>query len=150
MEKATGGEKRSYPSNALRVCVDRMEQNDLEGRVYSRLREEPLTFENCSELFLKADSMFDEKGYPQTFQKKRTFTDDHAYASYCAAPPDKMDSAFILEQTGACDTFDVIVQTRQRTGWQGLLKNSDGAVVAEFQSEMELLKLIIEHIQAAQ
>ena len=57
---------------------------------------------------------------------------------------------FILEQTGACDTFDVIVQTRQRTGWQGLLKNSDGAVVAEFQSEMELLKLIIEHVQAAQ
>ena len=44
---------RNYPMNGLRVCVDEY-NNDLSGRIYSKMSKEKLPFRNMSEMLLKA------------------------------------------------------------------------------------------------
>ena len=53
-----------------------------------------------------------------------------------------VEDELILEKSGSCNTFDVIVQSRKKSSWQGILKNKDGTPAAEFRSEMEVLNWI--------
>ncbi|MDO4298362.1 MAG: hypothetical protein Q4C59_07805 [Lachnospiraceae bacterium] len=61
-------EKGEFPMNGIRICVDHCGE-DLKGRIYSRMNKESIRFENCSDMLLKADKLFDARGYPQTFQE---------------------------------------------------------------------------------
>lgn len=56
----------------------------------------------------------------------------------------------IFLQKGKQNTFDVIVRTRQRAGWQGYMRNvSETEYMTEFHSELEMLKkLIINQVEA--
>ena len=130
-----------YPANAVRVCVDQCRDHDVQGRIYSKYLTEPLLFRNCGEMLLKTDYMFDQRGFPQTYQKRRCFRDREEKEYH--APPDRMvEDELILEKRGSYSTFDVIVQSRKKSSWQGILKNKDGTPAAEFRSEMELLNWI--------
>ena len=131
--------KRTYPVNAIRVCIDEC-NGDLKGRIYSKMREEVLMFENCGEMFLRADELFDECGYPQTFQEKRNFLEQKSSGRY-ARPQIRRSDEEVVKQTGKCRTVDIIVQSRRRAGWQGIIME-DGKKSAKFQSEMELLKCL--------
>ena len=135
--------------NAVRVCIDQYDA-DLQGRIYSRLSREPLFFGSCSKMLLETDRLFDEHGYPQNFQEKRSFalTEEKKYSSF-AAPQPLLESEDILRQSGACGTFDVIVWSRRRAGWQGMLRHPDGMAAGDFRSEMELLDMICRELEEA-
>lgn len=137
------GENRIWnaPANAVRICIDRYAE-DIGGRIYSRMKPEPLLFGNCCEMLLKTDSMFDEKGYPQAFKEKRNFFEKRPANTYCAVPELLLDKEELCRQRGACGTVDVIVQSRRRAGWQGIMLRTDGRKMGIFRSEMELLKCI--------
>lgn len=135
-------EKKGLPVNAVRICIDGLEDDDVRGRTYSRLWEEPLVFTNCGKMLLQTDSMFDEKGIPQTFRQKRSFTEGPEPLRHCSMSDVSPDADHVLEQKGDIATFDVIVRTRHRAGWQGILR-SDSGEVQEFYSEIELLKSIL-------
>lgn len=135
------GRTYRYPANAIRVCVDECKNSDVQGRIYSKFLTEPLLFRNCGEMLLKTDYMFDKNGFPQTYQKRRCFRNRKEELEY--APPDKMvEDDRILEQSGSYSTFDVIVQSRKKSSWQGVLKSRDGIPVTQFRSEMELINWI--------
>ena len=135
--------RRIFPANGIRICVDEYHERDLSGRIYSKLMPQPLVFQNCGEMLLKADSMFDEKGYPQAFQRKRTFSEKKGCRNYCARPPEFLTDRYIQEKEGRRGTFDVIVHTRKKAGWQGYFRNvSDSGKTVEFRSELEMLKLL--------
>ena len=53
-----------------------------------------------------------------------------------------MSDTYIEEQQGKVGTFDIIVQTRQKTGWQGVLRDALSKETGLFLSEMELLKML--------
>ena len=135
------GEPQGYPLNAVRICIDRYRNYDVEGRIYSRLQQEPILFRNCGEMLLKADYMFDERGFPQTFQQRRCFGENRR-VTYRKPRNILPNDASILEQRGSFGTYDVIVRSRKKSSWQGILKNKDGTPAAEFRSEMELLNWI--------
>lgn len=135
------GRTYRYPANAIRVCVDECRDSDVQGRIYSKFLTEPLLFRNCGEMLLKTDYMFDQKGFPQTYQKRRYFRDRKEKID-CAPPDEMVEDERILEQSGNYSTFDVIVQSRKKSSWQGVLKTQDGTPMTEFRSEMELINWI--------
>lgn len=142
-----GKKEQIFPMNAVRLCVDRYGA-DMQGRIYSRMSEEPLVFTNCSEMLLRADALFDECGYPQTFQEKRSFLEGERSPGRYAVPQAVMGSEEIRSQKGQYYTLDIIVWSRRRAGWQGKLQHPDGTMLAEFQSELELLECIGRELNA--
>lgn len=141
------GRTYRYPDNAVRICVDQCKDYDVQGRIYSKFLTEPLLFRNCGEMLLKTDYMFDQRGFPQTYQKRRCFRDRKESIQH--SPPEEMvGDESILEQSGNYSTFDVIVQSRKKSSWQGVLKTRDGTPTAEFRSEMELLNWIWDEVLA--
>lgn len=137
-------ENRVYPISAVRVCIDEC-GDGIKGRIYSKMRETPLVFRNCSELLLRTDEFFDECGYPQRFQEKRSFRRSEP-TGYYARPQIRLSDSEVLKQKGECRTMDILVRSRRRSGWQGMVMAGDGKPNREFQSEMELLDIIKEEI----
>lgn len=135
-----------FPMNAVRLCVDKYGA-DMQGRIYSRMSEEPLIFANCSEMLLKADALFDERGYPQTFQEKRSFQERESCPGKYAVPEPLLSSEELRSQKGIYYTLDIIVWSRRRAGWQGMILYEDGSRAARFQSELELLECISRELE---
>lgn len=132
-------ERRPLQVNTLRLCIDSY-GSDIRGRFYSRMCQDAVSFDNCGELLLRADMLFDERGYPQPFQEKRSFTKERKRCSYCACPEEFYPEEEILKQKGEFCTMDVTVWSRRRAGWQGSLLYPDGTFLSGFQSEMEMLE----------
>ena len=132
---------RTYPINSIRVCVDSAAADEFQGRFYSRMNPDPIGFHDIGELIVLADKLFDKRGYPQTFQERRSFRGTAAGAGHYAAPEIFLTDEEIEAQSGAHGTFDILVESRRRAGWQGMLLGGDGSR-HEYQSEMELLKEI--------
>lgn len=135
-----------FPVNNIRVCIDRYENMDMSGKIYSKMREGPIEFGSCNELLLRADRLFDEACFPQAFQQKRTFRTREVIRGYRGKPEVTMTDENIQKEFGKCGTFDIIVQTRCKTGWQGVLRSAVTQVTENFQSEMELLKQLVKEV----
>ncbi len=137
---------RTYPANSLRVCIDGDAAQGIRGRFYSKMNREPISFHDFGEMIVLADKLFDKRGYPQTFQEKRSFRGAETGTGHYAAPEIFLSDEEIHAQQGAYCTFDILVQSRRRAGWQGGLLSADG-IMREYQSEMELLKEIAAEIK---
>lgn len=140
-------DRKIFPINLVRICIDVYQNAEISGRLYSKMQAEEIVFHNCSELLLKVDRIFDENGFPQAFQQKRTFKDRSACKGYSGRPTENMSDETISEQSGETATFDLVVETRCRTGWQGVLWKSDTTEGGRFGSEMELLKIIFSELE---
>lgn len=136
--------QRIFPLNAIRVCINECDE-DLKGEIYSKMCAEPLQFNSCSEMLLRADRLFDECGYPQTFQEKRNFVGPSKTASY-AYPEVRLSDHDVIKHRGKYCTIDILVRSRMRAGWQGIVLREKGIPPSEFQSELELLEYLI-HIK---
>lgn len=132
---------RYYPVNAIRVCIDEYD-GDIRGRIYSKMCEAPLPFQNCSEMFLRADKFFDDCGYPQSYQVKRNFRESESRVHY-ARPKILLGDKEIRSQTGKYRTVDILVRSRRQAGWQGKILENESEASAEFESEMELLRCLL-------
>lgn len=135
------------PLNFLRICVDRCGE-DLSGRVYCRMSREGLPFRNLGELLLRADLLFDEKDYPQSFQEKRSFAEQPLRYSRRGMPKAFLTDQEILNRQGAYCTLDVLVYSRRQASWQGILIRR-GMPGKSFRSEKELMEIIIEETEEA-
>lgn len=127
--------------NSFRVCVDGQE-NDIFGRVYSPLSARELSFDGIEQLLVKMDRIFDEAGYPQSFQDKRSF-DDTEGNHYQGRPQRCLDEEIILQAAGKTGTYDVLVDSRRNASWQGKVTRLPGGEVFVFLGEMELLKYLL-------
>ena len=143
MEKASE-KKIIFPLNGLRVCVDQYSAYDLSGRVYSRLAGE-ITFSTFSEFLLKADKLMDEKKFPQSFQQKRTF--EEAAETAVVSCGSEMSSEEVVSQKGEKGTFDLVIQSRKKTTWQGFIRLESGEFAGNFESVLELTAKIFREIK---
>lgn len=146
MEKVNE-KKIVFPLNGLRVCVDQFSTYDLSGRVYSRLAGE-MKFSTFSEFLLKADRLMDEKKFPQSFQKKRTF--DENMETMSGKFGNEMSDQEIIEQKGKYRTFDLVIQSRKKTTWQGFIRLESGEFAGEFESVLELTAKIFAGLENAE
>lgn len=132
--------KKVYPINRFRVCIDSGE-GDVRGRVYSPLCTEEIPFTGIGELLLKMDKLFDSMGYPQAFQDKRSFENSKKTDNlYRGIPKALRDSESILEKSGEHCTYDIAVESRRYTSWQGMIYDTKGCEQGSFHGEMELLE----------
>lgn len=135
-------QKPYYPVNMFRVCVDESDR-DMQGRAYTPLSEECIPFMGIGELLLEMDQLFDGIGFPQGFQHKRSFEKDGERNNfYHGIPKPALQPEWIREQRGLRDTFDVQVNSRRNTGWQGRICDADGMSGAQFESELQLISLL--------
>ncbi|MBO4376604.1 MAG: hypothetical protein IKY04_03400 [Lachnospiraceae bacterium] len=131
----------TYPLNAFRLCIDGLGEN-LSGFIYTPLAKEPLTFRGM-ETFLELDILYDKVGYPQSFQDKRSFEKtDEEINIYSGQPDALMKPEDIIYKRGRRATFDVVVQSRCNTTWQGVILR-DGTLDEEpFNGDLELWEKI--------
>lgn len=132
-----------YMPNSLRICIDKMDENEIAGRFYSPLKKESIEFNDFIEMITKADKVFDEKGYPQAFQCKRSFKGEECHPSFCMKPEILRETDQIVNQKGTIASYDILVISRRQTNWQGILQDTEGKKLGEFRGILELLKLII-------
>ena len=110
------GRKRFYSVNMFRVCVEEYGR-EIRGYVYTPLKEERVPFVGMVEMLLDMDKLFDCIGYPQGFQKKRSFEPEFNVDNfYHGIPKSVMNTEEICEQRGRCATLDIEVLSRRNTG----------------------------------
>ena len=132
-----------FPINMIRVCVDGYRE-DLSGRAYNKMLLVPLPFSGYGALLLGMDDLFERVGYPQAFQARRTFLRPGKLRGSIHIPAETMEDEEIGRQNGECRTFDIVVQSRRQSGWQGILMDPGRTFIKKFRSEMELLTCICE------
>ena len=142
-------ENRMYPINGIRICFDH-EGETLAGRAYSKMTEAEIKFESSSQMLLEVDRLFDQCGYPQRFMEARSFQKKAETTSHYKAPKSVVSDEEILEKKGKYFTVDVIVQSRRKAGWQGIVCQPDGRMIDRFESELELLKLLTKLVEKQQ
>ena len=137
--------KENYPMNGFRLCVDQVTE-DISGTFFSPLLEKPVSYQGCNQLLLQMDALFDEKGYPQAFQEKRSFASEKKkIASYHGIPKRKGNSKEIYSQKGKIATMDIVVSTRRNTSWQGcIFKPGNWEKIHDFHGEMQFLQLVMQ------
>ena len=134
-----------FPINMIRLCIDGY-IDDLIGRAYNKMLLVPLPFTGYGGLLLGMDDLFEHVGFPQAFQVRRNFLEPEELKGSIHIPPQLMEDEEIDRQNGSCRTFDIIVQSRRQSGWQGLLMDTDRTHVKKFRSEMELLDYICQDL----
>ena len=138
--------KRGFPPNAIRLCIDEY-NGELQGRIYSRMKEGPLLFGSCADLLVRVDKLFDQCGYPQAFENKRDFKGKQILGQY--SPPNLvMESEEIYRNEGKLQTVDVFIRSRRNVSWQGSILYGDGSPPERFNSEMELLECVVKGLAA--
>ena len=80
-------------------------------------------------------------GKPQSFQEKRTFNKEKKYLRIENLHIQE-DCSYIYEQHGAYAIYDIIIMTRRKSDWQGIVKK-DEEVIGEFKSILELMHLLV-------
>ena len=136
-------EERIYGKNLVCICVNGVEQNDIQGELWTPYEEESMAFSNCKELLLNMDQLYDHWDFPQrttsyrTFGKKDKTKDFHNPLSIRKREPIRSLKSFKGEKA----TFLVQVKFRQHTTWQGQVLWAEKKKKIHFRSALELLKL---------
>ena len=116
------------------VCVDRYEQNVMQGRLYNPSYQGEISFCSLMEFLRKMETMLDEMQYPQAYVSIRSFGDEGAPLECVAMQGEKRE--------GICATFGVRVLFRQNASWQGKVYWLEGGKEENFRSVLELLFLM--------
>lgn len=135
-------ENRQYfPLNGVRICINEKKPAIL-GQAFSPLSETAIDFSDIGQLMISLDALFDKAGYPQSFQDKRSFGESEGGNRYKGRPAPKTSGDVILSKSGLVATFDLIIDSRRDSSWQGTVYQSDGTPLGSFVGDMDLLKLI--------
>ena len=143
MHEQSNKSLRDYPLKAFRLCIDE-NRHDVIGRIYMPMISETILFKGWSEVILKMDRLYDEYGYPQAFQEKRSFVKEEIVKKswYFGEPERRVKTDYILSQYGTLLTANVTVRSRRNTSWQGELFADDGTMMEQFESEIELMAIL--------
>lgn len=131
-----------YLMNALRICIDEKKDIYFQGRAYTRLSKDEIKFQDLSSLLIEVDKIFDEAGYPQAFQEKRSFQKEHSRSFFSMNPGSEKDIDEILNQKGVIATFDVIVISRRHSTWQGEVYGLQREKLGSFEGAITMIDIL--------
>lgn len=135
-----------FPLNGVRICIEEKSPAIL-GMAYSPLSKEPIHFTDIGQLLILLDALFDEVGYPQSFQDKRSFNKDSARDNrYSGRPSPKTDPVTVASYHGKLTSFTLIVDSRRDSSWQGMILSKDDEIIGSFDGDMDLMKLIFSNL----
>lgn len=126
----------------LRLCLDEIDGVSFAGRVYTLTHEEPICFSTFNQFTTRVDEYLDILGRPQSFQEKRSMKDDriklHGY-HYRINTIKEPDELTIFH--GQKNTFDLYINTRKNTEWQGEICNQQNSCLL-FDTVLGLMDII--------
>lgn len=136
--------KQEYTASELRICIDDIKEREIQGRIYGIAVEKEMFFSCSSELLVMIDRLLDGIGKPQSSRKTRSFRDsaEETAHSYCVFPRSYHSSEEIREKHGKIMTRDVFFLSRLRSSWQGVMKDDQGKLLGQFDSELEFIDLL--------
>lgn len=92
------------------------------------------------------ETIFDERGYPEPFQRKRSFIKKGVIR---ISPEDRLRKQAIMREkravpqnNGKLATLLVYVMSRRDNSWQGRVEWVDDGEISVFNSELEFLRII--------
>lgn len=135
-----------YPSTAIRVCVDDISGSRISGRAYCAQLDDVFCFNDMGELILGMEDMFDERGYPDAFQIKRSFIKKNentlSIEERLLRQAEMRAKCNISQSMGKHATFLVYVMSRRNSSWQGRVEWIDEGGITSFNSALEFLRLV--------
>lgn len=133
-----------FPVNSIRICIDGQENDEIHGKICGVALNGDVVFQNIADLLVKIDDALNFVGTPQSYQKCRSFEGKNKSAEALHGTAKRYrDAAEIREQAGTRKTVDIIIFTRQHTSWQGIVKDTEGKIIGEFKSDLELVKAVL-------
>lgn len=138
--------KINFEPNLIRVCIDKQSSILTKGRAYSPTTTNEIVFHDWAKLLIEIDNLLDRNGYPQAFQNKRSFKEEKTSFSYHYKPKIEVDESWFLSQVGECMTYNILIRTRQFTGWQGDLFDENGWHLGHFSNDLQLLRLVLKDV----
>lgn len=135
-------EREYIPANIYRLCLDQVSDTLFQGSVYSLVSEKILYFKTFQDFVFQLDQFMDEKGTPQSFQMKRSLTDiPTSIPVYNEIPHMIRSLEDLREKQGSLATYNICVNSRCHTNWQGMVFNDD-EFIGDFLDILELVKLL--------
>ncbi len=136
-------DKKYFPLNGLRLCIDEISDEDARGSFYSPMDERQISFRGFEEFLLKADRLFNRHGYPQAFLEARSFKtvkpEDNRYGGMPRAVRGYEE---LVQHTGRRATFNVLIQSRRHATWQGVVLTGEGEMLAAYNDVLELIEIV--------
>lgn len=124
------------------ICIDKFHY-DIEGRIYSDILENQISFYGVVELLLSMERLMDMLQYPQRGTEIRSFSEKKENIKLIKRERLKaMEKIEILNNQGNKATFLIKINYRQNSSWQGSLTWVEKEKTQYFRSALELIKLI--------
>ena len=137
------------------IGIDQYNDSDWNGRIYTRLHTESISYRNIGEMLDILGKIWDTIGYPQESTIDRSFAKrqiprkkmEIINVTYLEdGKKDKikteLSEADMEKKRGEQDTFIVRIQYRQNATWQGHVTWVDENKTVPFRSALELIKLL--------
>ncbi len=138
---------RINAENLVCVCIDKVAGENYNGSFYTKYQKEPQYFQQLDQIILSIEKLLDALKLPRATQKSREFVEKNADESAKIANKKYWTDEEFANIDGNVATFFVLVKYRQKSTWQGEIFWKEKNVMAEFFSELELLKIIEATIQ---
>ena len=127
--------------NLLNICVDGVENGEIQGRIYHYYGEEPERFESVLQLIWVMERYYDRLIFPQSSTETRSFLKERTGPAVNIMKRDKLISAdTLISQTGKIGTFVTNVKFRQCTTWKGEFWWKEKAIKVFFSSTLEFIR----------
>ena len=125
--------------NIVCVCVDKIVDGVMEGKLYHRYCEDSINFIGIDPILKYMDDLFERIDYPQSAVRDRSFIAtgplERKQHIEPVLPVDALEN-----KEGQIATLLVYVRSRQRATWQGWLYWKEEDQLVEFDSELDLIK----------
>ncbi len=135
--------------NGVVICVDRIEDSELKGRMFHSYNSREVSFENTDDLIFSMFYLFEYLQFPRNATTLRIFgtevreTPARRVSDHIGKDRKKiMTDKELLEQHGSVETFIVRVQRRQNSTWQGRITWAKEDKTVNFRSIWEMIHLM--------
>ena len=130
-----------YPVNSIHLCFNSCDNTGVcKGVISGVALEKEIPFNSVEDLVIKIDNAFNKIGQPQPNQVLRTFSEEEEYQSYIGKPPHWHSSQEIACKAGNACTIDLVMLSRHRAEWQGILQRTGSEERFRFGTILECIK----------
>lgn len=136
-----------FPANCIRLCFDSYDTDSYEGWICGVALEKQKEFRSMTDLIVHIDDAFNEIGQPQPHLVLRSFYGQDDYQSYVGNPKHYHSSQEIFRKRGKEKTFDLIMTSRCRAEWQGLIKDMQGQITGKFSTTLQCISYLEKKVE---
>lgn len=134
--------------NRFLVTVEKYNEYDCSGRLFTPLQDQVVHFDSFMELVLRIERQLDEMQFPQQDKEIRSFLQVNDFDEQTKETEDIFCEHSAHAGRKPCqEQFLINVLFRQNSSWQGSVKWLDKQQTKNFKSVLELLHLIHEALK---